>query len=50
MNYPLIENLPVEEQEEFEKYLSHMSRPINDDHSRGYFPWDYVRWKQSKKF
>ena len=43
--WPLIEDLPKEEQKPFLEWLRGQTRPINSDRSVGYYLWDYERWK-----
>lgn len=44
-DWPLIEDLPKDEQEAFSKWLTGQTVPINQDGTIGYFPHDYERWK-----
>lgn len=43
--WPLIEDLPKEEQKPFLEWLRGQTRPVNSDRSVGYYLWDYERWK-----
>jgi NOL1/NOP2/fmu family ribosome biogenesis protein len=44
--FPVIEDLPEEEQAPFREWLIGQTVPVNDDGSHGYYQWDYERWKR----
>jgi hypothetical protein len=49
-NWPRIKDLPAEEREEFQTYLSGQTCPLIAglplEDQDGYYPWDYDRFKR----
>lgn len=45
--WPIIEDLPAEEQKAFEQWLMGSQMPINEDKTQGYYQHDYDAWKRS---
>ncbi|MEH6534270.1 MAG: hypothetical protein V7735_23460 [Photobacterium frigidiphilum] len=48
--FPIIEDLPVDEKEEFENYLAGSQMPINEDGTQGYYQRDYEAWKRRLQY
>ena len=47
--WPLIDDLPADEQKPFLLWLAAHTVPVNDDGTVGYYHYDYRRWKDSLK-
>lgn len=44
--FPVVDDLPAEEQKPFREWLFGQTVPVNKDGSIGYYQHDYERWKQ----
>ena len=42
--WPIIDDLPEEEQKPFREYLAGQTRPVNKDKTVGYYSVDYETW------
>lgn len=54
IEYPRLRDLPKEEREAFDKWLTGQTMPICDDSEPRalwdwYYPWDYSKWKAGRQ-